>query len=168
MHDTRPPHVLRLPKVWYRVATGFGSGTMRRAPGTWGTLMGWLLFQPIAYAFNTDWEMALVMLISFILMTFAADTEGRRLGVCDHGSIVCDEIWAIWLVLWLIPTTFTWQLAGVVLFRVFDIVKPAPIRHFDQTWKNGFGVMFDDVLAAGYTLLVLGIVYQVMRYTHWF
>jgi phosphatidylglycerophosphatase A len=60
-------------------------------------------------------------------------------------------------VLWLVPATWDAQLAAFVLFRAFDIVKPPPIRYFDRRIKNGFGVMFDDLIAAAYALLAMAI-----------
>jgi phosphatidylglycerophosphatase A len=79
------------------------------------------------------------------------------LGVIDHGSIVWDEIVPFWLVLLFSPPLWLWQAAAFALFRLFDIVKPQPARYFDEKVKNGFGVMSDDLIAAGYTLLVLAI-----------
>jgi phosphatidylglycerophosphatase A len=88
---------------------------------------------------------------------------GRDLGVADHGGIVWDEVVAIWLVLALVPATPMSQLAAFLIFRFFDILKPPPIRHFDTRWKNGFGVMFDDLLAALYTLLLFAIWIRITR-----
>ena len=68
-----------------------------------------------------------------------------------------DEIVAIWLVLWLTPDTLLWQAVAFGLFRFFDIVKPQPIRWVDAHAHGGFGVMIDDILAAGYTLVVLAL-----------
>ena len=82
---------------------------------------------------------------------------GRALGVHDHGGIVFDEIVAFLLVMFMIPKTLWWQVAGFLLFRFFDIVKPPPIGHFDRTLKGGFGVMLDDLLAAFYVLLAIAI-----------
>jgi phosphatidylglycerophosphatase A len=70
---------------------------------------------------------------------------------------VWDEIVAIWLVLWLTPATLAWQATAFVVFRFFDIVKPPPIGWVDERTRGGFGVMLDDLLAAGYTLVVLAI-----------
>ncbi len=75
----------------------------------------------------------------------------------DHGGMVWDETVAFLLVLMFTPAGWAWQLAAFVLFRFFDIAKPQPIRHFDRALKNGFGVMFDDLLAAAYTLLTLAL-----------
>jgi phosphatidylglycerophosphatase A len=82
---------------------------------------------------------------------------GRALGVPDHGSIVIDEVVAFLLVLFFAGLT-PWRIGvAFVLFRLFDIVKPPPIRQLDASMKNGIGVMLDDLLAAGYTLLVLAL-----------
>jgi phosphatidylglycerophosphatase A len=80
----------------------------------------------------------------------------------DHGGMVWDETAAFLLVLIFTPDGVIWQIAAFALFRFFDIVKPQPIRHFDRTLKNGFGVMFDDLLAAGYTLLALALAKTLM------
>ena len=138
------------------VAFGFGSGLMRPAPGTWGTAFAWVLHAlalrelPVAYQVTTA-------VLAFGLGIWACGRAGRDLGVADHGGMVWDEVAAFWLVLALVPASVTAQLAAFALFRLFDIVKPPPIRHAERRWKNGFGVMFDDMLAALYTLLVFAI-----------
>ena len=85
------------------------------------------------------------------------DVAGKALGDPDHGSIVWDEIVPFWLVLLMAPPGWLWQLAAFILFRFFDITKPQPARYFDEHVKNGFGVMADDLVAAGYTLLSLAL-----------
>jgi phosphatidylglycerophosphatase A len=91
----------------------------------------------------------------------AAQVTGRRLGAADSGHIVIDEIVAFWIVLLLLPGRAAhggaMLIAAFVLFRFFDIVKPPPIRALDARFKNGAGVMADDLVAAFYTLLVLAI-----------
>jgi phosphatidylglycerophosphatase A len=77
--------------------------------------------------------------------------------VADHPGMVWDETVAFLLVLFFIPQALVWQAWAFLLFRLFDILKPPPIRQADRRFKNGFGVMFDDLLAAGYTLLVLAL-----------
>ncbi|MNY65895.1 Phosphatidylglycerophosphatase A [compost metagenome] len=87
----------------------------------------------------------------------------RDMGVYDHGSMVWDEIVAFWLVLLFVtPTGFWGQFAAFLWFRLFDIAKPAPIAYYDRTLKGpgllgAFGVMFDDIFAAFYTLLVFAL-----------
>lgn len=86
-----------------------------------------------------------------------------HLGVADPGAIVWDEIVAFWLVLWLItPCGWLAQFAAFVLFRYFDIAKPGPVRWADQTfkgfgWRGGWGILFDDFVAAFCTLLVIAL-----------
>ena len=142
------------------IAFGFGSGLIRPAPGTWGTLFGWL-----TYALFSQWLEGAWLLVpaaaAFLIGIAVCGKAGRDLGVADHGGIVWDEVAAIWLVLALIPDTPWSQLAGFLVFRFFDILKPPPIRYFDAHWKNGFGVMFDDLLAALYTLLLLALYYRI-------
>ena len=79
------------------------------------------------------------------------------LGVADHGAMCWDEVVAFLLVLAITPQDWRWQAAAFFLFRLFDVVKPPPIRQLERRMKGGFGVMADDILAAGYTLLVLAI-----------
>ncbi|THF62262.1 phosphatidylglycerophosphatase A [Pseudothauera rhizosphaerae] len=138
------------------ISLGFGAGLSPRAPGTVGTLVGWLLY-PLLRTPVTEGVFLAFLASLFVAGVIAADRTGRALGVPDHGAIVWDEMVAIWLVLLFTPVSLLWQLAAVVIFRFFDIVKPQPIRFADQKLKGGFGVMFDDLIAAGYTLLVLAV-----------
>jgi len=98
----------------------------------------------------------------FAFGVWVCDKTGRALGVADYGGIVWDEIVAMLLVLFFTPDGLFWNLLAFSLFRFFDIVKPPPIRHFDRTWHGGLGVMFDDILAAGYTLLCLALVRSIL------
>ena len=138
------------------LALGCGSGLAPWAPGTFGTLFAWLsfnLFQP----YLSDFTLLLVLTAAYLLGIRIIDITGRALGDPDHGSIVWDEMVPFWLVLLLTPDSFLWQLTAFALFRLFDITKPQPARYFDQHVKNGFGVMADDLVAAGYTLLGLAL-----------
>ena len=142
------------------VALGFGSGLCPKGPGTAGTLAGWLLY-PFVSAALSDSLFGGLLLASFLFGILACERTGRALGVADHGSIVWDEIVAIWLVLWLSPDGLAWQATAFVLFRFFDIVKPQPIRWVDEHTRGGLGVMLDDLLAAGYTLLALALLVRI-------
>jgi phosphatidylglycerophosphatase A len=137
------------------IALGLGSGLARTAPGTFGTLAAlppfWLLQQTGA----GQPAMLLIIAAGFALGIGACAVTGRNLGSADHGGIVWDEIVAMWLVLAFTPASWVWWLAAFGLFRFFDILKPWPIRFLDARLKNGFGVMFDDVLAACYALLII-------------
>ncbi len=138
------------------IALGFGAGLSPVGPGTAGTLAAWLLFPLLSTALPEP-MLLLFLLTAFVLGIFAADRTGKALGVSDHGAIVWDEMVPFWLVLAFTPATLGWQAAAFVLFRFFDIVKPQPVGWADSKVKGGFGVMLDDVIAAGYTLLVLAI-----------
>ena len=138
------------------IACGFGSGLSPWAPGTIGTLAAWVLY-PLIRPHFSDPGFAVFLLVAFVVGVFAAARTGRMLGVVDHGAIVWDEIVPFWLVLFLAPEGWLWQTAAFFLFRLFDIVKPQPARWIDTHVKTGLGVMSDDVIAAGYTVLVLAI-----------
>lgn len=143
------------------ISFGFGSGLFPGSPGTGGTLIAFPLYWYLAPHF-TDVQFILVLICAFILGVWVCEKTSNELGTADYGGIVWDEIAAFMLVLFFTPEGFLWNLLAFSLFRFFDIVKPPPIRHFDQTWHGGLGVMFDDVLAAGYTLLCLALVKSVL------
>ena len=145
----------------YLLAFGFGSGLARKAPGTFGTLVAFPMYWYLAPRL-TDAVFLLVLIWSFAIGVWVCDKTGKALGVPDHGGIVWDEIAAFMLVLFFTPPGWQWSLLAFVLFRFFDIVKPQPIRYFDSNWHGGLGVMFDDLLAAGYTLLCLALLKSVL------
>ena len=153
---TRPTARLLLSHPAHFISLGFGAGLSPWAPGTVGTLLGWALYPLIRTPLSEF--VFLALLASFFLAgVLAAERTGRALGVPDHGGIVWDEMVAIWLVLLFTPAGLLWQVVAVVLFRFFDIAKPPPVRWADRSFKGGFGVMFDDLVAAGYALLALAV-----------
>ncbi|MDO9221372.1 MAG: phosphatidylglycerophosphatase A [Thiobacillus sp.] len=137
------------------IAFGFGSGLAPKAPGTFGTLLGWPLYWLIVAAAPDLPNQLILLIASFLLGIWACGRSGRTLGVADHGGMVWDEIVAFALVLLFTPPGWVWAGVAFLLFRFFDILKPWPIRLADRRLKNGFGVMFDDLLAAGYALAVI-------------
>ncbi|CAP44300.1 phosphatidylglycerophosphatase A [Bordetella petrii] len=139
------------------IAFGFGSGLLRPASGTWGTLLAWLIWAAAAPA-ASDLALAVFLAVAFAYGCWACHRVTRELQVDDHVGIVWDEMVAFWLVLWLTPDTFAAQLLAFGLFRLFDIAKPPPIKYFDARVKGGFGVMWDDIVAAAYALLAMAIV----------
>jgi phosphatidylglycerophosphatase A len=152
----RPSWRFLLSHPAHLVAFGFGAGLAPVAPGTWGTLLAvpvyWLVsprLEPL--------DFLLILGVLFALGVWACDVTGRALGVPDHGAMVWDETVAFLLVLFFVPETLPWQGVAFLLFRLLDILKPPPIRYYDRTFKSGFGVMLDDLVAAFYTLLVLAV-----------
>lgn len=144
------------------LSLGLGSGLAPKAPGTFGTLAACLLYPMLRGLFPHDWAFLLFLAWGFLLGCFAIEVTGRKLGEIDHGAIVWDEFVAMWLVLFFTPPGIAWSLLAFVLFRAFDILKPPPIRQCDARFKHGLGVMFDDLLAAGYALLVLAIIKRIL------
>ncbi len=147
----KPDRKFLLAHPAHFLALGFGSGLAPKAPGTWGTLVALPIYL-LAIQFAGAWLIALLAAILFIVGIWTAEVTGRALGVADHGSIVIDEIAAYLLVLAVTPRTFWWVLLAFGLFRLFDIWKPWPIRLADRKLKGGFGVMFDDLLAALFSI----------------
>lgn len=138
------------------VALGFGTGLGRPAPGTWGTLGAWLSYVVLSEWISTrGW--LLLLSIGFVVGIWACQRTGRSLGRPDHGAMVWDEIIAFWLVLVFVPNDLPTQAFAFLIFRLFDIFKPTPIRDWEKRFKNGFGVMLDDLIAAFYTLLVFAL-----------
>lgn len=144
---SHPAHVL---------AFGLGSGLAPAAPGTVGTLLALPLYWYLGPRLDAV-EFLLLIVLLFVVGVWACGRTGRALGVADHGGIVWDEIVAFLAVLFFTPDDLRWQAAAFVLFRVFDVAKPPPIRYYDERLKSGFGVMFDDMIAAFYTLLALAL-----------
>jgi phosphatidylglycerophosphatase A len=151
-------HPLRL------IAFGFGSGLSPVAPGTAGTLAGWVLF-----ALLDPWLSApawgVVLGAGLLVGWWACTHAARALGVADPSAVVWDEILAFWLVLWLVtPAGFLAQAIAFALFRAFDAIKRGPVGWADACfkqdsraapgWREGFGILFDDLVAALCTLVV--------------
>lgn len=138
------------------IAFGFGSGLSSVAPGTVGTLFAWVSFALLEPLLGSA-GMGILILLGLAAGYWAIDRTGRDVGAHDHSAIVWDEIVAFWLVLWLVPGDFGWQLWAFLLFRFFDIVKPAPIRAIDRRWQTALGVLADDLMAALYTVVLMAV-----------
>jgi phosphatidylglycerophosphatase A len=150
---SHPAHVL---------AMGFGSGLSPKAPGTVGTLWAWASYE-LMTLFMTTSDIGLLIALSLPVGWWACTVTAQHMQVQDPSAIVWDEISAFWLVLlvWM-PVSFWGQLVAFVLFRLFDAAKPGPVGWADRAfhglgWRGGFGIMFDDVVAAFCTLLCLAL-----------
>ena len=149
------------------IALGFGSGLAPVAPGTAGTLWGWVAFLVLQPRLS-DLQWALLLALGALVGWWACTVTARNLAVADPGCVVWDEILAIWLVLWLVtPAGWVAQLVAFALFRYFDAAKPGPVAWADARFKvrrgqpigaaQGFGIMFDDLVAALCALLVIAL-----------
>ncbi len=135
------------------MALGFGSGLSPFWPGTVGSLLGFPLFYLVSQLPEiSQW---LLYAVLFVIGVWICQKTGDALGKQDHGAIVWDEIWAMAVTLMFAPANVVWWLVAFALFRFFDILKPWPVAWADRRIHNGFGVMFDDALAAGYAIIVL-------------
>lgn len=127
------------------LAIGLGSGAAPKAPGTWGTVAGLLIYLPLSQC--SDPIYALVVVVSALLGVYLCGKTSRDWGVHDHGGIVWDEFVGFWITMLFIPLTWYWLALGFVLFRLFDIWKPWPISWLDKHVHGGLGIMLDDVVA---------------------
>ena len=136
--------LLKHPYAW--IALGFGSGLLKKAPGTAGSLVAALLWWWLM-AEQSLWIQLLVIAVGFELGVRASNWMIAKTGVKDPGYIVWDEFIGQWIALLLLPKTWVAYVMAFALFRVFDIVKRGPVGWADQRFTGGFGVMIDDVLA---------------------
>lgn len=139
-----------LPKSAFRnpihlLAIGLGSGAAAKAPGTWGTVAGLILYLPLSLCSAPVY--ACLVLAAAVLGVYLCGKTSSDWGVHDHGAIVWDEFVGFWITMFLIPTTWYWVLLGFVLFRLFDIWKPWPISWLDKQVHGGLGIMLDDIAA---------------------
>ena len=142
-HGPLPASIWRNPV--HLLAFGLGSGAMPFAPGTFGTLLAiplFLLMQPLAL-----WLYLLITLLLGLVGIWLCGKTARDLGVHDHSGIVWDEIVGYLITMIAVPAGWPWVLAGFLLFRLFDILKPWPIGWADRRVHGGLGIMLDDVLA---------------------
>lgn len=149
------------------IALGFGSGLSPIAPGTVGTLWAWLAFL-VMQPHLSDLHWAIVLGVGSLIGWWACTLTARHLFTADPGAIVWDEIIAFWAVLWLAMPMGLWgQVWAFALFRFFDAVKPGPVAWADALfkgrrgqpvgWAQGFGILFDDYIAALCSLLVIAL-----------
>ncbi len=151
---------LRLTNPWHLLATGFGSGLSPVAPGTVGSLVAiplWLLLIPLPWQFYF-----LFVIFSIGIGIYLCQRTAKDMRVHDDGSIVWDEFVGMWITLMALPVNnWQWVAIGFIIFRLFDIWKPWPIRWFDRNLQGGLGIMIDDIIAG---LFAAAIVYLLGQY----
>ena len=158
----RPTAAFMLSHPAHAIALGFGAGLSPVAPGTVGTLWAWLAYLLLQQWLGTA-AIGLVIAAALAVGWWACTVTAGHMRVLDPGSIVWDEVVAFWIVLWLVMPAGLWgQLAAFALFRLFDAVKPGPVAWADDLfhgfgWRGGIGIIFDDLVAAFCTLLVIAL-----------
>lgn len=137
----------------YFMAFGFGSGLLAIAPGTWGTVVAIPIYLLISHFSVLNYFVLLV--ITFVVGIWVCDKVSKELGVHDYSGIVWDEIFGYLFTMFMAPKSFFWVFVGFIVFRIFDIWKPQPIKYIDKTVKGGLGIMLDDLIAAIFAWMVL-------------
>lgn len=142
------------------LASNLGLGYAPVVPGTFGTLAGlpvfWLLADTEPVVYVLAWGVLTVVAV------WAAGAAGRHYGVADDGRIVIDELSGYLVTVAFLPWNWTTAWLGFFWFRVFDILKPPPVRWIDRQCKNGFGVVFDDVAAGVYAAIALRVTLRLL------
>lgn len=138
------------------IATGFYSGYLPKAPGTWGSLVGVLLVF-LLNALSLQIYLSVVAGL-FIVGSFVAGEAEKILDNRDPGVVVIDEIVGMLITMIAVPVAPLTMVLGFILFRVFDIAKPFPVNFFDQHFHGGLGIMLDDVVAGIYSLIIMQLI----------
>lgn len=130
------------------LALGFGSGLLKPAPGTWGTLAAVPLVLLAGQVVEFDsYLYVLLCLIGFGIGVYLCGQTAQDVGEHDHSAIVWDEFVGLFVAMIWLPLSCKTLLFAFLLFRLFDIIKPWPISWLDKHVDGGFGIMIDDVLA---------------------
>lgn len=127
------------------LAFGFGSGLAKKMPGTMGTVAAIPIY--LLFVQANSWIYSILTILVCVVGIRICDEAAKKLGEHDFGGIVWDEIAGLLITMWAVPFTAYNLLVGFILFRVFDIIKPWPIKWADQKVEGGLGIMLDDVLA---------------------
>ncbi len=155
------PGVQQLKNPWNFLALGFGSGLAPVAPGTFGTLAAIPIYLLVAML-PLQWYLLVLLLVSLAGITICSKAASN-LGVHDHPAIVWDEIAGFLVTMILAPSGWLWLLAGFVFFRLFDILKPWPIRTIDKRVSGGTGIMLDDIIAGLFACLCIQLLAFYLR-----
>ncbi|MDO6506925.1 phosphatidylglycerophosphatase A [Colwellia sp. 4_MG-2023] len=139
------------------LALGFGSGLAPKAPGTFGTLAAVPLFLLLALLTPT-YYLAAVIVMS-VAGIYICGKAANDVGVHDHPAIVWDEFVGYFITMFMVPVSWQTVLVGFLLFRVFDILKPWPISFIDKKMSGGAGIMFDDILAGIFSLIIMHLIF---------
>lgn len=144
---------------WHFIAFGFGTGCIPVAPGTFGTLIAIPLY---LYLTTYSQTFYLIFLLAFIAFSmWLSEKVSREINVQDHQGMNIDEIAGFLVTMFHAPYGWGWIILGVILFRIFDILKPWPIKQVDERMHGGVGVVLDDVLAGIYSLIIIQIIARI-------
>ena len=152
---------LKNPYVFF--SSGFGIGLIPLAPGTFGSGFGLCLYIYLAHFYFPTFLIYLSLFVALLIAWFAINQSLKILGKGDHSEIVIDEIIGMMFVASFLPADPYWAIAAFLIFRFFDIIKPFPIGAVDRKFKSAFGIILDDMIAAGYSIAIIIIVSALLR-----
>jgi phosphatidylglycerophosphatase A len=138
------------------LAFGFGSGLAKKMPGTMGTLAAIPVY--LAFIETNFWIYSVLTILVTVSGIWICEVAAKQLGEHDYGGIVWDEVAGFLITLWWVPFSWNAVLVGFILFRIFDILKPWPIKWIDQKVDGGLGIMLDDILAGVFAAVVLSFI----------
>lgn len=144
-------HLLKNPVHF--LSLGLGSGLLPKMPGTWGSLLALFLFYP--FSGLSVPILGIIIALLFFMGIYCCHQTAKVLKKADPSEVVLDEIVAMFFILATVPVSIPLYFFAFVVFRVFDILKPWPIRWCDKNIQAGLGIMLDDMLAAGYSVILI-------------
>jgi phosphatidylglycerophosphatase A len=165
--SAEPIELKRAPTWATLIATFFGVGRMKPGPGTWGSATAVLLWAVSGYSLPTAFRLPAVIALAALATVIgipAATAVSRASKVKDPQFVVIDEVAGQLIALIAVPLAWKTFLAGFILFRVFDIVKPPPVRQLEKL-PEGAGIVLDDVAAGIYALAVMQLLLHFGRLT---
>ncbi len=155
--ETKPAFDLTQPVQF--LALGFGSGLAPKAPGTFGTLAAIPVFLLLTMLMPTPLPYAITVIVMGFAGIYICGKTADDVGVHDHPAIVWDEFVGFFITMFMVPVSWQSILVGFILFRIFDILKPWPISFIDKNMTGGLGIMFDDVLAGIFALVIMQLIF---------
>lgn len=154
------------PSVWATlIATFFGVGRLRPAPGTWGSAAAVVLWGVLAHAIDPQLRAPVVIVLAAFITLIgipAATRVSRASATKDPQFVVIDEVAGQLIALIAVPLSWKTFLTGFILFRAFDIVKPPPARQLERL-PEGTGIVLDDVAAGIYAFVVMQILFRIFH-----
>jgi len=157
MKHSSPKVTFDLKQPIQFLALGFGSGLAPKAPGTFGTLAAIPIF--LLLALLTPVPYLIAVIVMSIAGIYICGKAAEDVGVHDHPAIVWDEFVGFFITMFMVPVSWQSVLVGFLLFRLFDIFKPWPISFVDKNMSGGFGIMFDDILAGAFALVIMQLIF---------
>jgi len=148
-----PKTVFKYPSLF--ISTGFGIGLAPIAPGTFGSILGIIIFLFISHLYLSNFWMIIILLAIFVISQISISLTLKKIDKEDPQEVVIDEVLGMMITLMVTPPDPKWLIAAFLIFRIADIIKPWPASYFDTNYKNALGIILDDVFAAIYSIIFI-------------